>query len=561
MKVNLLYILSKISIISIFAINFLITIFNISFIQSDVFSNLSHILISIIGIFIILKIKNYKRSLRLILLIIIAPIALYYVISNILLFENINYLSIIFGNKIINIFNTIINIFYYFVFSTILMIIYKYEVLSINEKDNNFKVPEIVTFVFQIIIFLIPSLIVLSKEFNFELTSILATSGVLAAIIGFAIQANLSNMLSGIFVNIERPFSQNDWITINDKTGFVIDVTWRSTRIRTFENIEVTIPNEVVANAVIVNWSKNDKERMSEGFHIFNKLHFHPKHDPQHISQLLYNALKKVKPVDGREQLNLQWVRFIGVNEYGLEFAVAFDCTDRIKKNSQQDVVMMEIHKTLRHAGISMSAGKLYSVLDNDVGLKALDTHRLEEHYEPRKSSEFNPYNESIKNKVLLEKIPIFMSLSKQEIESVANNSERIHFTKDQYIIKQNDSGDSLFIIADGVVNVTIDNDKGEKIMISKLGVGDFFGEMSLMTGEPRTANNISEIPCVVLKVSKDTFKNIFSKNPEIFDFVSNILAKRKLALDKSNVKTLKDNEQTKKLSMEIKKAIINFLS
>ena len=98
---------------------------------------------------------------------------------------------------------------------------------------------------------------------------------------------------------------------------------------------------------------------------------------------------------------------------------------------------------------------------------------------------------------------------TKQEIENIASNSERIHFRKDQYIIKQNDIGDSLFIIADGVVNVTIDNNKGEKVMISKLGVGDFFGEMSLMTGEPRTANIIAEIPCVVLKVSKDTIKNI----------------------------------------------------
>ena len=561
MKVNLLYVLSKISIIAIFAFNFLIEILNLSFIKSGALASLTHLLISVVGIFLIIRIKNYNRSLRLILLIILAPIALYFVISNLMLFGTISYLPIIFGNNLINIFNTIINIFYYFVPSILLMIVYKYEVLSINEKESNIKVPEIVTFVFQIIIFLIPSLIVLSKEFNFELTSILATSGVLAAILGFAIQANLSNMLSGIFVNIERPFSQNDWITIDDKTGFVIDVTWRSTRIRTFENIEVTIPNEVVANAVIVNWSKNDKERMSEGFHIFNKLHFHPKHDPQHISQLLYNALKKVKPIDGREQLNLQWVRFIGVNEYGLEFAVAFDCTDRLKKNSQQDVVMMEIHKTLKHAGISMSAGKLYSVLDTDVGLKALDTHRLEEHYEPRKSSEFNPYNESIKNKVLLEKVPIFMSLSNEEIENVAINSERIHFNKDQYIIKQNDEGDSLFIIADGVVSVTVDNDKGEKVTVSKLGVGDFFGEMSLMTGEPRTANIVAEIPCVVLKVYKDTIKNIFSKNPEIYDYVSNILAKRKLVLDKSKDKSLKENEESKKLSIEIKKAIINFLS
>ena len=203
MKVNLLYVLSKISIIAIFAFNFLIGILNLSFIQSETFLSLTHLLISVVGIFLIIRIKNYNRSLRLILLIILAPIALYFVISNLILFGTISYLTVIFGNNLINIFNTIINIFYYFVPSTLLMIVYKYEVLSINEKESNFKVPEIVTFVFQIIIFLIPSLIVLSKEFNFELTSILATSGVLAAILGFAIQANLSNMLSGIFVNIE----------------------------------------------------------------------------------------------------------------------------------------------------------------------------------------------------------------------------------------------------------------------------------------------------------------------------------------------------------------------
>ena len=150
MKVNLLYVLSKISIIAIFAFNFLIGILNLSFIQSGSFSSLTHLLISVVGIFLIIRIKNYNRSLRLILLIILAPIALYFVISNLMLFGTISYLPIIFGNNLINIFNTIINIFYYFVPSTLLMIVYKYEVLSINEKESNFKVPEIVTFVFQI---------------------------------------------------------------------------------------------------------------------------------------------------------------------------------------------------------------------------------------------------------------------------------------------------------------------------------------------------------------------------------------------------------------------------
>ena len=70
MKVNVLYVLAKISVIAIFAINFLIEILNLSFIQSEFFSRLPYLLISVVGIFFIIKIKNYNRSLRLILLII-----------------------------------------------------------------------------------------------------------------------------------------------------------------------------------------------------------------------------------------------------------------------------------------------------------------------------------------------------------------------------------------------------------------------------------------------------------------------------------------------------------
>ena len=561
MKINIFYVLSKLSLIAILSLNFAISLLNIFGNDNLFINNIIQLTLSIITIVVILKLKTFQRSVRLILILIVSPIVVYYILFNLSLEIKFSFLNTFLSPSGIELLNLIINIFYYYVPSALLMLMYKYEVLSFSEKDKKTKIPEIITFLFQVIIFTIPSLIVLSNVFEFQLTSILATSGVLAAVIGFAIQANLSNMLSGIFVNIERPFSQNDWITIDDKTGFVIDVTWRSTRIRTFENTEVTIPNEIVANAVITNWSKNDKERMSEGFHIFNKLYFHPKHDPQHISQLLYNSLKKVKPIDGRDQLNLQWVRFIGVNEYGLEFAVAFDCTDRLKKNSQQDAVMMEIHKTLKHAGITMSAGKLYSMLENDVGLKALDNHRTENDYETLKSNEFNPYNESIKNTVLLERVPIFKSLIKDDIEQIANNAERIHYNTNEYIIKQNDTGDSLYIIADGVVGVKVENEKGDLILVSKLGVGDFFGEMSLMTGEPRTANIISEIPCVVLKVSKKIMKEILSKNNEVVDSISNILTKRKITMGKSKNKFLKHDEDANKLSKKIKKAIINFLS
>jgi len=556
MKINIFYLLSKISLILLS----LISIFAIlSLFQDNITVNSLYLLIAFLNAGLIMQLKKFKKPIRLFFNIIILPLLTYILLNftySLFLLEDFE----IINTNISEFMETTILITFYFIPSFFIMIFYKYEFLTLNNKKE-IIVPEIITFIFQFLLFAIPSFIVLSFVFELQLTSILAAGGIVFAAIALSLQSSLSDLIKGIFVNIERPFSINDWITVDGKTGYVENITWRSTRIRTFQNTEVIIPNEIVADSILTNWSKQDKDKMSEGFHIFNKIYFHPSHDPENISKLLYNALKTTKPADGREQLDLQWVRFIGANEFGLEFVVAFDCTKRILKNSQQNTVMMEIHKTLRHAGIQMSSGKLYANLEKDIGLEALDTHRDETHYEKKQTSEFNPYNESIKNKVLLEKVPIFMSLNNNDLEEIADNAERIHFEKDDYIIKQNDKGDSLYIINDGVVSVYLDNENKEKVFLAKLKVGDFIGEGSLLTGEPRSANVIAETPCITIKVNKEIIKDIFAKNPDVYDYVANILAQRKIKLNKKKSESEKSQIDTKNITQEIKKAIINFLS
>ncbi len=524
MKINIFYLLSKISII---LISLLCILSILLFYNNAVTLNSLYILISVFIIGSVIQLNKLKKFTRVLFTIIILPILSYLMVNfsyDIVIQKEI----FLINETISNLTDKILLITLYFIPSIFIMMFYKYEVLSLNDKSGT--------------------------------TIPLAAGGIVFAAIALSLQSSLSDLIKGIFVNIERPFAINDWITVDDKTGYVENITWRSTRIRTFQNTEVIIPNEIVADSILTNWSKQDKEKMSEGFHIFNKLYFHPSHDPENISKLLYNALKKAKPVDGREQLNLQWVRFIGANEFGLEFVVAFDCTKRILKNSMQDSVMMEIHKTLRHAGVQMSAGKLYGKLEEDTGLHALDTHRSREDFEKRQVSEFNPYNESVKNRVLLQKIPIFMSLNSEDLDEIAENAERLHFEKDDYIIKQNDSGDSLYVINDGVVSVYLDNENKDKVFLAKLGVGDFVGEGSLLTGEPRSANVIAETPCIVIKVSKDIIKDIFSKNPNVYDYVANILAQRKLKLDKKKNESQLTKDENKNLVNDIKNAIINFL-
>jgi potassium-dependent mechanosensitive channel len=455
---------------------------------------------------------------------------------------------------------SIIDVTYYYLPSFLITFLLKIEVLDRNDTTSKIKIPNIILLFIQILIFFIPSVFVLLNIFSVDLTGILATSGMLSIILGLAIQPNLSNVLSGLFVNIEHPFAPNDWITINNNTGQVIDISWRSTRLRTFENTEVTIPNEIVAQSVLTNWDRPDKEK-SEGYQTLIYLSFHPSHEPQFIKQLLYDALEKVKPIDGRLALGLQWAGFIDVDEYGLKFGIKFDCTDRSSRAGQTDAVLMEIHKTMRHSGVTMTAGRIITHAQEDVGLKALrnELQRKPDDFEPHLSGQANPYNESIKNKVLIQKVPIFNTIRQSDIELIAQNSVRKKYEKSEYIVTQNDSSKSLFIIADGVVSVQLSNGNDSQSEIAKLGVGDFFGEMSLMTGKLRTADIISLRPTLVLEIKKSIMESIIKNNANFSDQISLVLAERQAELSNARLSSDKKSEEVKKLSSEIKAAILRF--
>ncbi len=86
------------------------------------------------------------------------------------------------------------------------------------------------------------------------LSAVLATSGVLAIVLGLALQSTLADVFSGLAINIERPFAAGDWISIKDTLeGLVIEVNWRATRIKTASNDLTIVPNSVIARAVVTN--------------------------------------------------------------------------------------------------------------------------------------------------------------------------------------------------------------------------------------------------------------------------------------------------------------------
>ena len=561
-NINFLFVISKLSIFVIFVLA-LVAICSSFFEKSDItLAEIAQYILSAVGFLLILKPVRVPRLTRIIIFLTLVPICTYAALDilNESLLRNIVALSNIDIKP--DLYLRSIRIAYWYTPTFILMLILKNEFIDRNDLDNVTKIPNIIYIVVQVFIFCVPTLLVLSQVFGFELTGILATSGLITAIVGFALQPNLSNIFSGIFVNIEQPFKPHDWITIGDQTGKVIDVSWRSTRLRSFQNTEITIPNETIAKSIVTNWDRPDKEDMSEGFHIFTTLSFHPHHDPEHISELLFDALKKVRPVDGRPELDLQLVKFIGVDEFGLKFHIAFDCTNRMMKNSQENVVMLEIYKVMRHAGVNMTPGLLQNFLKADVGLGALEQYtRSHKDFQSTLSDKGNIYNESIKNQVLLKQVPLFSNLDQEQIQIIADTSERLQFAKDQTIIKQGESDNRLFIIADGVVSIELIQPDGSKSELGRLGVGEFFGEMALMTGEPRTADVIALRSTLLLVVQKQTIKNIFSANNDFYNEMAKVLAERQIKLGEATLLPEEKSEEVNKLANKIGEAIIRFFS
>jgi CRP-like cAMP-binding protein len=127
----------------------------------------------------------------------------------------------------------------------------------------------------------------------------------------------------------------------------------------------------------------------------------------------------------------------------------------------------------------------------------------------------------------LFREVPLFADLDKADIESLIAVATRRKFPKDSVIFFEHDPGDSLFMILTGRVKVTILSDDGREIILSVLGEKDFFGEMSLLDNEPRSATAIAMEDTEVVILHQREFLSIVERRPRILVLLLAVLSSR----------------------------------
>lgn len=144
-----------------------------------------------------------------------------------------------------------------------------------------------------------------------------------------------------------------------------------------------------------------------------------------------------------------------------------------------------------------------------------------------------------------LKEMDLLKPLSDEELKKVSSSSTINLFGKGEIIVRQGETGDTCYFIQSGCVDVMLEDSTGRESYITTLRSGEFFGEMSLLVGEPRTATVIAREDCNCIVVSSQAFHTILTDNPDLAESLSELLVKRSGELEEIRSRAVSEMEKT----------------
>jgi small-conductance mechanosensitive channel len=370
---------------------------------------------------------------------------------------------------------------------------------------KGYEAPTLVRNIFTLIAFTIIFVFIFKYFYqDVNLGALFTTSAIFGVIIGLALQDTLGNFFAGISLHADRPFQVGDVIVVGQQkfTGVVIGITWRAVKIRTFQNHVILVSNSSLAKEAI---EVCPRENLNARIVYFNTLY------ADSPARAIHVVREAVREADNVSQKITPIVRIRNLGESGVEYEVKYWLEDYAKYNDTDALVRQRIWYAFRRAGLNFAypTRTLYVERPSKAAMGKMDGSDFIER---------------------LSAVDIFAPLTEVEISHLAASSTSHVFAPGEAIIRAGEEGSSMFVVHNGRVRVQI-NDNGRPRTINTLGEGDFFGEMALFTGEPRTANVVAAEETEVLEIGKQAMKQLFDNNPDLVESLSHTIAERRIAL------------------------------
>jgi small-conductance mechanosensitive channel/CRP-like cAMP-binding protein len=345
--------------------------------------------------------------------------------------------------------------------------------------------------------FLLAALGILTFIFNQTATGLIATSSVMIAVIGFALRYVISDVFSGIALSFDHPYRIGDWIeTSPGAIGKVVEITWRTTRLVTRDGVALVVPNGLIATGRLANYTGEART-----FRSALRLSLTPELAVARAKRiLLAGALTATRTYpDLRPDVLLS-----ECSDAGVVYMVRFWVPDYGQENMCRDAVLEGVLHALRSVGLAPSASRREII-----------------------SMESENGSGRTPSEMLLLDSELFGAFSTEERALLAEHLVERRFRQGATIVHQGEAADTLFFVCEGALEVRSSNAAGNEIAINRLGAGDLFGEMSLLTGEPRSASVVALTAAVLYELDKEYLAPLLARRPELGEALADLMLAR----------------------------------
>lgn len=374
-----------------------------------------------------------------------------------------------------------------------------------RKANQSSLMPKLARDVVRALLLLTVVLIVARFVFHYDPGTLFVGSTAVAAIVGLALQDVLKDVFAGMTIQVERAVQRGDWLLYEGVPSQVVDMTFRSTHLRTSEHQLVIVPNAVLAQQPIRNLG-NGSEPVALSFPVGLPYDAPPLLVKKALQEATMSAATTV--AEPRSEAYL--------DSYG-DSAILYKMRSWTRSQHQlvkfQDEVLTRIWYRLQREGINIPFPIRTVLFHNqdrrDATAVAEDRQRAEE---------------------MLAGLPLFEELPALALRALSAFSRRRHYDHGEVLVREGEPGASLFVIDKGEVRIVKGAAPETEVDLALLGPGNFFGEHSLLTGEPRAATVRAIGGCEVLILDREAMAPVLANDPKLAETLSHALAAREAA-------------------------------
>jgi len=347
-----------------------------------------------------------------------------------------------------------------------------------------------------------------------DLSSIVTTSAILTAVIAFAMQDTLGNLLGGLSIQLDNTVQVGDWVRVDDVSGQVRDIRWRSTLIETRNWETLVIPNSSIMKGRVAILGKREGQPLQ--WRRALRFMVDPGVPPARVIAIVNEEMRDV-PIANVARSPAPTTVLHGFVYGNLEYELRYFLSDLLEDEMTDSMVRVHLFASLQRAGIRIAEEQrtVHAVSRDEAHADAVRKREITRRLE------------------MLGGVDLFSVLSEDELNELAERLQYAPFARGDVITKQGNVPHWLYIVAFGEVEVRYEPPHGAPQVISTLRPGQFFGEMALLTGEARSATVVARTDVECYRLDVKSFQTLLHRRPEIADGMSRVIASRRPELEK----------------------------